>query len=90
MLAHRDSPFTEECVEDEFLEPTRRQSGQGADGMKHEEINRIALVLKECARIRVLIVREEAALPNGEHDAISIAAAPPEQRSPVLTRATAA
>jgi hypothetical protein len=46
-------------VEDEFLEPTRRQSGQGADGMTDEEIERFALVLKECERIRALIAREE-------------------------------
>jgi hypothetical protein len=48
------------------------------------------LVLKECERIRALIAREEAALSNGEHDhGIPIAAAaPPEQRPPVLTRAT--
>jgi hypothetical protein len=77
-------------VEDEFLEPTRRQSGQGADGMTDEEIERFALVLKECERIRALIAREEAALSNGEHDnGIPIAAAAsPEQRPPVLTRAT--
>jgi hypothetical protein len=75
-------------VEDEFLEPTRRQSGQGADGMT-EEIERFALVLKECERIRALITREEAALSNGEHDdGIPIAAAPPEQRPPGLKRAT--
>ena len=55
-------------MEDEFLEPTRRQSGQGADGMTDEEIERFALVLKECERIRALIAREEAALSNGEHD----------------------
>ena len=77
-------------MEDEFLEPTRRQSGQGVDGMTDEEINRFALVLKECERIRAMIVREEAVLSNGEHDGIPIAAAPPEQRPPVLTRATAA
>ena len=76
---------------DEFLEPTRRQSRQGADGMTDEEIDRFALVLKECERIRALIAREEAALSNGEHDdGIPIAAAPPEQRPSVLTRATAA
>jgi hypothetical protein len=76
-------------VEDEYLEPTRRQSGQGADGMTDEEIERFALVLKECERIRALIAREEAALSNGEHDdGIPIAASPPEQRPPVLTRAT--
>ena len=76
-------------MEDEFLEPTRRQSGQGADGMTDEEIERFALVLKECARIRALIAREEAALYNGEHNhGIPIAAAPPEQLPPRLTRAT--
>ncbi len=69
---------------------TRRRSGQGADGMTDEEIDRFALVLKECERIRALIAREEAALSNGEHDnGIPIAAAaPPEHRPPVLTRAT--
>ena len=76
-------------MEDEFLEPTRRQSGQGADGMTDEEIERFALVLKECERIRALIARKEAALFDDEHDdGIPIAAAPPEQRPPVLTRAT--
>ena len=76
-------------MEDEFLEPTRRQSGQGADGMTDEEIERFALVLKECERIRALIAREEAVLSNGEHDdGIPISAAPPEQRPPGLTRAT--
>jgi hypothetical protein len=72
-------------VEDEYLEPTRRHSGQGAD----EEIDKFALVLKECERIRALIAREEAALSNGEHDdGIPRAAVPPEQRPPGLTRAT--
>ena len=76
-------------MEDEFLEPTRRQSGQGADSMTDEEIERFALVLKECERIRALIAREEAALSNGEHDdGIPIAAVPREQRAPGLTRAT--
>jgi hypothetical protein len=76
-------------VEDESLEPTRRQSEQGADGMTDEEIERFALVLKECERIRALIAREEAALSNGEHDdGIPIAAVPPKQRPSVLTRAT--
>jgi hypothetical protein len=71
-------------VEDEFLEPTRWQSGQGADGMTDEEIERFALVLKECARIRALIAREEAALSDGEQDhGIPRAAAPPEQRPSV-------
>jgi hypothetical protein len=78
-------------VDDEFLEPIRRQSGQGADTMTDEEIERFALVLEEYERIRALIAREEAALSNGEHDyGIPIAAAPPEQRPPVLLRATAA
>jgi hypothetical protein len=59
--------------------------------MTDEEINRFALVLKECERIRAMIVREEAVLSNGEHDGIPIVAAPPEQRPPVLVaRATAA
>ena len=39
-------------MEDEFLEPTRHQSGREADGMTDEEINRFASVLKECERIR--------------------------------------
>ena len=76
-------------MEDEFLEPTRRQSEQGADGMTDEEIDRFALVLKECERIRALIAGEEATLSNGEHDhGIPIAAAPPEQQPPVHLRAT--
>ena len=60
--------------------------------MTDEEINRFALVLKECERIRALIAREEAALSNGEHDdGIPIAAAPPERQPRVLVaRATAA
>jgi hypothetical protein len=78
-------------VADEFLEPTRRQSGQGADTMTDEEIERFALVLKECERIRGLIAREEAAFSNGEHDdGIPVVAAPPEQRPSVLLRATEA
>ena len=78
-------------MEDEFLEPTRRRSGQGAVGMTDEEIDRFAMVLKECERIRALMAREEAALSNGEHDdGIPIAAAPPEQRSPVHLRSTEA
>jgi hypothetical protein len=36
--------------------------------MTDEEIDRFALVLKECERIRALIAREEAAVSNGEHD----------------------
>ena len=56
--------------------------------MTDEEIDRFALVLKECERIRALMAREEAALANGEHDdGIPIAAAPPEPRPSVLTRA---
>ena len=58
--------------------------------MTDEEINRFASVLKECERIRAMIAREEAALSNGEHGGIPIAAVPPEQRPPVLTSATAA
>jgi hypothetical protein len=60
--------------------------------MTDEEIERFALVLKECERIRrALIAREEAALSNGEHDhGIPRAAAPPEQRPSVLLRATEA
>ena len=70
---------------DEFLELTRRQSRLGAVGMTDEEIDRFALVLKECERIRMLVAREEAALSNGEHDhGIPIAAAPQEQPASVL------
>lgn len=58
--------------------------------MTDEEIDRFASVLKECERIRAMIVRDEAALSDGEHDGIPIAAAPPDQRPPLLTRATAA
>jgi hypothetical protein len=58
--------------------------------MTDEEIGRFALMLKECERIRAMIVRDEAALSNGEHDGIPIAAAPPDQRPPMLPRATAA
>ncbi len=58
--------------------------------MTDEEIDRFASMLKECDRIRAIIVRDEAALSNGEHDGIPIAAAPPDQRPPVPTRATAA
>jgi hypothetical protein len=59
--------------------------------MTDEEIDRLALVLKECERIRALMAREEAALSNGEHDdGIPIADAPPEQRPPVHLRVTAA
>ena len=59
--------------------------------MTEEEIERFALVLKECERIRALIAREEAAMSNGEHDyGIPRAAAPPKQRPPGLLRTTAA
>ena len=68
------------------------QHNGGADreqtGMTEEEIDRFALVLKECERIRALMAREEAAASNGEHDGIPIATAPPEQRPPVHLRAT--
>jgi len=57
--------------------------------MTDEEIERFAMVLKECERIRALIAREEAAMSNGEHDhGIPRAAAPPEQRPPALLRTT--
>jgi hypothetical protein len=58
--------------------------------MTDEEIDRFALVLKECKRIRAMMARDEAALSSGEREGIPIAAAPPDQRPPVLTRATAA
>jgi hypothetical protein len=58
--------------------------------MTDEEIDRFALVLRECERIRAMMARDEAALSDGEHDRIPIAAAPPDQRPPELTRATAA
>ncbi len=58
--------------------------------MTDEEINRFALVLKECERIRASVARDEAALSNGDQDGIPIAAAPPEKRPLVLTRVTAA
>jgi hypothetical protein len=59
--------------------------------MTDEEIERFALVLKECERIRALIAREETALSNVEHDhGIPVAAAPPEPRPSVLMRATEA
>jgi len=57
--------------------------------MTDEEIDRFALVLKECERIRGLMAREEAAVSNGEPDyGIPIAAAPPEQRPARLLKAT--
>ena len=59
--------------------------------MTDEEMERFALVLNECERIRALIAMEEAALSDGEHDdGIPIAATPPEQPPPGLLRATAA
>ena len=58
--------------------------------MTDEEIDRLALVLRECERIRVMMARDEAALSDGEHDGIPIAAAPPDQRPSLPTRATAA
>ena len=57
-------------MEYEFLESTRRQSGQGAEGMTDEEIERFALVLKECERIRTLIAREEAALSKPDRQRV--------------------
>jgi hypothetical protein len=48
--------------------------------MTDEEMDRFAMVLKECERIRALIAREEAALSNGAHDdGIPRAAAPSPQ-----------
>jgi hypothetical protein len=69
------------------------QHDGGADreqtAMTDEEIDRFALVLKECERIRALMAREDAALSNGEHDGgIPIAPAPPEQRPSVHLRTT--
>jgi hypothetical protein len=58
--------------------------------MTDEEIGRFALVLEECERIRAMMARDEAALFDGEHDGIPIAAAPPERRPSMPTRATAA
>ena len=58
--------------------------------MTDEEIHRFALVLKECERIRAMMARDKAALSDGELDGIPIAAAPPDQRPPLPTRATAA
>jgi len=57
--------------------------------MSDEQMDRFALVLKECERIRALIAREETAMSNGEHDdGIPRIAAPPEQRPPVHLRVT--
>jgi len=58
--------------------------------MTDEEIDRFALVLKECERIRAMMARDEAALSSGEREGIPIAAAPPDQRPPMLTRSIAA
>ena len=58
--------------------------------MTDEELDRFALMLKECERIRAMMARDEAALSDGEHDGIPVAAAPPEEQSPVFTRAAAA
>ncbi len=58
--------------------------------MTDEEIGRFALVLRECERIRAMMARDEAAMSDGEHDGIPIAAAPPDQRPSLLTRAIAA
>ena len=58
--------------------------------MTEEEIDRFASVLRECERIRAMMARDKAALSGGEHDGIPIAAAPPDQRPPLLTRVTAA
>jgi hypothetical protein len=44
--------------------------------MTDEELDRFALVLKECERIRALMARDEAASSDGERDGIPIAAAP--------------
>ena len=77
-------------MKDGFLEPARRHSGGEAEGMTDEEIERFAQVLKECERIRAKMARDEAALSDGAHDGIPIAAAPPDQRPSLLTRATAA
>jgi hypothetical protein len=58
--------------------------------MTDEEICRFALMLRECERIRAMMARDEAALSDGERDGIPIAAAPPDQRPHMTTRATAA
>ena len=58
--------------------------------MTDEEIDRFALVLKECERIRAVMVRDEAALSTGEHDGIPVASTPPEQQLPAFKKATAA
>jgi len=48
-----------------------------------EEMDRFASVLRECERIRAAMARDEAALADGGHDGIPIAAAPLDQRPPV-------
>jgi hypothetical protein len=59
--------------------------------MTDEEVDRFALVLRECERIRAMMARDEVAVSDGEHDGIPIAAtAPPDRRPPLPTRATAA
>ena len=58
--------------------------------MTDEEIDRFALVLRECERIRAMMARDKAALSEGERDGIPVAAAPPGQRPPLLARAAAA
>ena len=51
--------------------------------MTDEEMDRFALVLRECGRIRAMMARDEAASSDGGHDGIPTAAAPPDQRPPV-------
>ena len=58
--------------------------------MTDEEMDRFALVLKECERIRATMARDEAASSGGGHDGIPVAATPPDQRPPLPTRSTAA
>ena len=58
--------------------------------MTDEEIDRFALMLTECDRIRAIMVRDRAALSEGEHDGIPVAAAPPDQRPSVPTSTTTA
>jgi hypothetical protein len=58
--------------------------------MTDEEIDRFALVLTECERIRAMMVRDEAALSTEEHDGIPVASAPSEQQLPAFKKVTAA
>ena len=58
--------------------------------MTDEEIHRFALVLTECERIRAMMARDRTALSDGEHDGIPVAAAPPEEQAPGVTKAAAA